>query len=124
MSFLEEFSKVAQKALQEAEVVTAKARQAAGAAADAHRDKIDDYIGKAGTFIDEKTEGKYHQQVIKAQDVAGKGVDIVAQQKSATIPDRPAAQPKDDSADTPQTPRDAAPKAPAEPDREDGSPTA
>jgi hypothetical protein len=38
-------------------------------------DKVDTAIDKAGDIVDQKTQGKYTNQVDKAQDAAKKAVD-------------------------------------------------
>lgn len=35
-----------------------------------HRETIDGYVEKVGAFVDDKTDGKYHDKVRKAQDAA------------------------------------------------------
>lgn len=89
MSFMEDFKKSAQKALQEANHAAAKARRTAGEATDANRSKIDAALDKAGRAVDARTDGKYADKVAKARSAAGKGVDFVAKQRTTEVPPRP-----------------------------------
>lgn len=43
-----------------------------------HSDKIDQGIQRAGTFVDDKTGGKYADKIDKAQDFATKQADKLA----------------------------------------------
>ncbi|MBL1075778.1 antitoxin [Nocardia sp. 2] len=57
-------------------------KDAAGKAADLavqHADKLDPLVDKAGDLVDQRTEGKYAEQVDKAQDAAKKALREQAQ---------------------------------------------
>jgi ElaB/YqjD/DUF883 family membrane-anchored ribosome-binding protein len=58
-----------------------QAREKAGEIAHEQRDKVEEVLDKAGRAIDDKTEGKYHDKVVKAKDTVVKGVDQLAQQR-------------------------------------------
>jgi MT0933-like antitoxin protein len=55
-------------------------------------DKVDAAIEKVGDVVDQKTQGKYAQQIDKAQEAAKKAVDGT-QQPPATEPQSPPAPP-------------------------------
>lgn len=50
---------------------------------DENRGKLAEYVEKAGAFVDEKTEGKYHDKVSKAQDAANSAVAKLATHRDA-----------------------------------------
>jgi hypothetical protein len=61
-------------------------------AVDGHGHQIKDGIEKAGTFVDQKTKGKYSDKIAKGTQKAGEAVDKIdkdADKKSS--PPRPAA---------------------------------
>ncbi len=60
-----------------------QAKEKAGDIAHEQRDKVEGVLDKAGHAIDEKTEGKYHDKVVKAKDSVVKGVDKIAEQRAA-----------------------------------------
>ncbi len=95
MSFLDKMKKKAEeleldkkaKELQTAATNAAsQAREKAGDYAAGNRDKIDSYVDKAATTIDSKTQGKYTDQVAKARQGVGKGVDKLAEGAPRTGP--------------------------------------
>ncbi len=51
-------------------------------AAKDHEAKIEEGIEKIGDFIDEKTGGKFADQVDKVQDLANEGLDKITGDKS------------------------------------------
>lgn len=92
MSFLDKIKQKAeeldleQKAKDLADAAAKAAQQAkekAGEIAHEQRDKVEEVLDKAGHAIDEKTEGKYHDKVVKAKDSVVKGVDKLAEQRVA-----------------------------------------
>ena len=58
-----------------------QAREKAGELADDNRDKVERALDKAGTAIDERTEGKYAIKVAKTKQQISKGVDKLAEQR-------------------------------------------
>ncbi|HET7398193.1 MAG TPA: Rv0909 family putative TA system antitoxin [Intrasporangium sp.] len=58
-----------------------QAREKAGELAHQNRDKVGEVLEKATKAIDEKTEGKYHDKVVKAKESVVKGVDKLAEQR-------------------------------------------
>lgn len=67
--------------LQEAATKAAhQAKEKAGDLAEQNRDKVTGALDKATQVIDEKTDGKYHNQVTKATGAVSKGVDKLAEQ--------------------------------------------
>jgi membrane protein involved in colicin uptake len=92
MSFLDKLKQKAEdleldkKAKELADAATKAAQQAkekAGEIAHEQRDKVEEVLDKAGHAIDEKTEGKYHDKVVKAKESVVKGVDKLAEQRVA-----------------------------------------
>ncbi|MFC7596177.1 antitoxin [Terrabacter sp. GCM10028922] len=92
MSFMDKLKKKAEeldleakaKHLQETAAHAAKqAREKAGDFAAENREKIDGYVESATAKIDEKTDGKYHDKVVKVKDQVAKGVDKVAEGHTA-----------------------------------------
>ena len=88
MSFLDKLKQKADeldletkaKQLQEAATQAAKqAQQKAGDFTAENREKIDGYVERASSAIDEKTHGKYHDQVAKVRAGVDKGIDKVAE---------------------------------------------
>ena len=53
-------------------------------------DKVDSAIDKAGDIVDQKTKGKYAQQVDKVQEAAKKAVDGTQEQPPQAPPAPPA----------------------------------
>lgn len=72
----------ADKLAQQIEKGTQQAVEKAGEYAHENRDKIATGIDKAGAKFDEQTQGKYSDKVAKAKDLAAKGVDKVAEQRT------------------------------------------
>jgi hypothetical protein len=60
-----------------------QARVKAGTFAAEHSDRADGAIGKAGEFLNARTDGKFADQVSKVSDLARKGVDLAAEQAPA-----------------------------------------
>ncbi|MFC6704515.1 Rv0909 family putative TA system antitoxin [Flexivirga alba] len=58
-----------------------QAKEKAGKLAHDNRDKFAGVLGKLTSKIDEKTQGKYHDKLEKAQDAALKGADKLAEQR-------------------------------------------
>lgn len=58
-----------------------QAKEKAGKLAHENRDKFAGVLGKLTSKIDEKTQGKYHDKLEKAQDAALKGADKLAEQR-------------------------------------------
>lgn len=58
-----------------------QAKHKAGQFAHDNKDKFAGMLGKLGAKIDEKTQGKYHDKIGKAQDAALKGADKLAEQR-------------------------------------------
>lgn len=58
-----------------------QAKEKAGQLAHDNKDKFAGMLGKLGSKIDEKTQGKYHDKIGKAQDAALKGADKLAEQR-------------------------------------------
>lgn len=85
-----------------AEDAAHQAKAKAGQVAHDNRDKLAGMLGKLTSKIDEKTQGKYHDKLAKAQDAALKGADKLAEQRpdagSGETPIPPA------SGDTPNPP--------------------
>jgi hypothetical protein len=54
-----------------------------GELADENRAKIDGFLDKAASTLNEKTEGKYADKVAKAQAAAAQGVAYLAEQRGA-----------------------------------------
>lgn len=94
MANSEQFKKNAGDAAQQA-------KERAGQLAHDNRDKFAGVLGKLASKIDEKTQGKYHDKIEKAQDAALKGADKLAEQR-----------PHEAEGDT-AAPGSAAPEAPA-----------
>ncbi|GGB23999.1 hypothetical protein GCM10011492_12380 [Flexivirga endophytica] len=61
-----------------------QAKEKAGKLAHENRDKFAGVLGKLTSKIDEKTQGKYHDKLEKAQDAALKGADKLAEQRPDT----------------------------------------
>jgi uncharacterized protein YjbJ (UPF0337 family) len=59
------------------------AKDKAGELANEHGDKIDSAIDKGGSFIDQKTHGKYADKVAKAGSTAKNAADKLAAQNEA-----------------------------------------
>jgi hypothetical protein len=57
-----------------------QARGKAGSFAAEHSDRAGGAIGKAGEFVNSRTDGKYAGTVGKVSDLARKGVDLAADQ--------------------------------------------
>jgi ElaB/YqjD/DUF883 family membrane-anchored ribosome-binding protein len=90
MSFLDKIRQKAEeldldtKARELADAAAKAAQQAkekAGEIAHEQRGKVEEVLDKAGQAIDDKTEGKYHDKVVKAKDTVVKGVDKLAEQR-------------------------------------------
>lgn len=58
-----------------------QAKEKAGQLAHDNKDKFAGMLGKLTSKIDEKTQGKYHDKLEKAQDAALKGADKLAEQR-------------------------------------------
>lgn len=56
-------------------------KEKAGQLAHDNKDKFAGMLGKLTSKIDEKTQGKYHDKLEKAQDAALKGADKLAEQR-------------------------------------------
>ncbi len=84
MPHSEEFKKNAGDAAQQA-------KEKAGQLAHDNKDKFAGMLGKLTSKIDEKTQGKYHDKLEKAQDAALKGADKLADQRPGAhgAPDAP-----------------------------------
>lgn len=78
---VQELSKLAQKTVADLK------SQAANLARD-NRDKVDEWVAKAGAAVDQRTDGKYHDKVQKFGVAVGNAVDKVAQRADGT-PGRP-----------------------------------
>jgi ElaB/YqjD/DUF883 family membrane-anchored ribosome-binding protein len=63
--------------------VLAQARVQAGSLVHENRAKVDEIIEKATATIDEKTEGKYHDKVVKAKASVASGLDRLAEARAA-----------------------------------------
>jgi len=75
-------------AAKEAKEIADQARERAGTFAAENSAKAEGAIGKAGEFVNSKTDGKFAGQVGKVSDLARKGVDKAADQAPAsTTPD-------------------------------------
>lgn len=81
MSFLDKMKKKADELglVEKAEHAAKQAREKAGELAAENRDKIDNVVTKAGSAIDQRTEGKYADKITKAKEQIAKGVDKVAE---------------------------------------------
>jgi len=77
---LDEFGKFAQKTYD-------GVRAQVGTLTHDNREKVDGWVAKATTLVDERTDGKYHDKVAKFSAALGTGLDKVAEQR----PDAPAA---------------------------------
>lgn len=64
----------------QAKDVAEQALQKAGGFAAEHSGKAEGAIGKAGEFVNARTDGKYADKVGKVSDLARKGVDKAADQ--------------------------------------------
>lgn len=64
-----------------AEDAAQQAKGKAGQLAHDNKDKFAGMLGKLTSKIDEKTQGKYHDKLEKAQDAALKGADKLADQR-------------------------------------------
>ncbi len=73
------------------------ARGVAGDLAHDNRDKVDGLLAKAESAIDQRTDGKYHDTVVKVRSSLATGVDKLAAQ-------RPGAPGADDAASHPSDP--------------------
>lgn len=71
---LEEFGKFAQKTYD-------GVRAQVGTLTHDNRDKVDGWVAKATSLVDERTEGKYHDKVAKFSAAVGTGLDKVAEQR-------------------------------------------
>lgn len=126
MSFMDKLKKKAEeldleakaKHLQETAAHAAKqAREKAGDLAVENREKIDHYVESATAKIDEKTEGKYHDKVVKVKDQVAKGVDKVAEGRAAGPTTATGAAAAAGAADvTPGAPYPVDPEAPRRPE--------
>jgi len=92
MSFMDKLKKKAEELdletrarhLQEQAAAAAKqAREKAGDFAVDNREKIDGYVETATSKIDEKTEGKYADKVVKVKETVGRGIDKVAEGRTS-----------------------------------------
>ena len=63
--------------------VLAQAKVQAGSLVHENRAKVDEIIEKATAAIDEKTEGKYHDKVVKAKASFATGLDRIAEARGA-----------------------------------------
>lgn len=81
MANSEQFKKNAGDAAQQAKDAAQQAKERAGQLAHDNRDKFAGALGKLASKIDEKTQGKYHDKLEKAQDAALKGADKLAEQR-------------------------------------------
>ena len=81
MANSEQFKKNAGDAAQQAKEAAQQAKEKAGQLAHDNRDKFAGVLGKLTSKIDEKTQGKYHDKLAKAQDAALKGADKLAEQR-------------------------------------------
>lgn len=88
-----ELQKKAEQLTEAAKEAAHHAKEKAGDLAHQNREKVEGVLDKAGRVIDEKTEGKYHDKVAKAQDAARKGVDKIAEQRPGGGKDTPAPPP-------------------------------
>ena len=71
---LDEFGKFAQKTYD-------GVRAQVGTLTHDNREKVDGWVAKATTLVDERTEGKYHDKVAKFSAALGTGLDKVAEQR-------------------------------------------
>lgn len=58
-----------------------QAKERAGQLAHDNRDKFAGVLGKLASKIDERTQGKYHDKIEKAQDAALRSADKLAEQR-------------------------------------------
>ena len=72
------------EATEQAKEVAEQARHRAGEFAAEHSGKAEGAIGKAGEFVNTRTDGKYAGTVGKVSDLARKGVDKAADQAPPT----------------------------------------
>jgi hypothetical protein len=72
------------EATEQAKEVADQARHKAGAFAAEHSGKAEGAIGKAGQFVNARTDGKYADTVGKVSELARKGVDRAADQAPPT----------------------------------------
>lgn len=59
------------------------ALEMAGEFADQHRDEFTSWIEKAGEFVDDKTQGKYADQVTRVKQSVGSGLTKLADRHQA-----------------------------------------
>ena len=69
--------------LRQADKAVTEAVAKAGSYTDQNREKISSALDKAGKAVDERTQGKYADKIAKARVQAEKGLDKLAEQKSA-----------------------------------------
>ncbi|HET8602079.1 MAG TPA: antitoxin [Segeticoccus sp.] len=67
--------------LDKAKQMFGQARTRAGELADEHGDKIDQAIDKGGSFLDERTKGKYSDTINKVSDGAKGAADRIAEER-------------------------------------------
>jgi hypothetical protein len=88
-----------------------QAKGRAGRLAGQHRDKIDHAIDKSGSYLDQRTGGKYSDKVHKARDSAHSAATRLAEQHRESEQASSPKAPEEPAADTPQ-PVDPDPLAP------------
>ncbi len=66
------------EAVDSAEKAAARAVEAAGEYAHDHRDDVDRLLTKVSTSIDERTDGKYAEQVLRVRSQVERGVERLA----------------------------------------------
>jgi hypothetical protein len=71
----------AEKVAAEVDKVAHEVKDKAATYADENRDKVASGLDKAGAKLDERTEGKYADKIVKAKAQVAKGVDKLAEQR-------------------------------------------
>lgn len=108
----------ADKLLKQGMEMAEKLRDTAGEQVERHEDQIRDTLGKVTGFVNEKTGGKYADQVSKAVSFLERGVDMLAAQSprssgpEAGSPASDASAPRPGGSGSDSTPPTGAPTQP------------
>jgi hypothetical protein len=97
----------AEKLLKQGMEMAEKLRGTAGEQVERHEGQIKDTLGKITEFVNEKTGGKYTDQVSKAASFLERGVDMMAAQSPG---------PQGSGEDSSSTPPPASPAPPSGPE--------
>jgi hypothetical protein len=81
----------ADKLLKQGMEMAEKLRDTAGEQAERHEDQIKDALGKVTGFVNEKTGGKYTDQVSKAMNFLERGVEMLVAQSPRSETSEPGA---------------------------------